>query len=105
MTTIDQMRTEVRIAQLKSRLSAYLRAAQAGEEIVVKDRNTPIAIVVPYEKTANRLASIPPTRALAEVEALLKKNDQRPRPRNLRPGDALKALQWTRRDYIDKRSR
>lgn len=32
------MKTEVRIAELKANLSKYLRAAQRGEEIVVKDR-------------------------------------------------------------------
>jgi prevent-host-death family protein len=38
---------EVRIAELKSRLSEYLRAVRRGETIAVLDRETPIAHIVP----------------------------------------------------------
>lgn len=38
---------EVRIAELKSRLSEYLRAVRGGETISVLDRETPIARIVP----------------------------------------------------------
>ena len=37
----------VRVAELKAHLSAHLRMASDGEEIVVLDRNTPIARIVP----------------------------------------------------------
>ena len=37
----------VQIAELKNRLSAYLNLVRAGEEVVVRDRNTPIAKIVP----------------------------------------------------------
>lgn len=37
----------VRIAELKSRLSEYLRAVRNGETIAVLDRETPIAQIVP----------------------------------------------------------
>ena len=37
----------VTVAELKDRLSHYLKAAQAGQEIVVRSRNTPIARIVP----------------------------------------------------------
>jgi prevent-host-death family protein len=37
----------VQIAELKNRLSAYLNRVRAGEEIVIRDRNTPIAKIVP----------------------------------------------------------
>ena len=40
------MRT-VNIAELKNRLSAYLNQVKDGEEIVVRDRNVPIARIVP----------------------------------------------------------
>ena len=40
------MRT-VRIAELKSRLSAYLNEVKAGKEILVRDRDAPIARIVP----------------------------------------------------------
>lgn len=42
------MRT-VKIAQLKSRLSAHLRQVRAGESLTVLDRDTPIARIVPID--------------------------------------------------------
>lgn len=37
----------VNIADLKNNLSAYLARVRAGEELLVKDRNRPIARLVP----------------------------------------------------------
>jgi len=37
----------VNVAELKNRLSFYLSEVKAGEEIVVRDRNTPVARIVP----------------------------------------------------------
>jgi prevent-host-death family protein len=44
---IMAMMTTVHVADLKNRLSHYLRRVKAGEEIVVRQRNTPIARIVP----------------------------------------------------------
>jgi len=38
---------EVRIAELKARLSEYIRAVRNGETISVLDRETPVAQIVP----------------------------------------------------------
>ncbi|MBI2833384.1 MAG: type II toxin-antitoxin system prevent-host-death family antitoxin [Acidobacteria bacterium] len=38
---------QVRIADLKARLSEYLRAVRRGETIAVLDRATPVAHIVP----------------------------------------------------------
>ena len=87
------MATEVKIADFKAHLSEHLRAVRSGGEIVIKDRETPVARVVPYGPTAKRLSVVPPTRTLKEI-------DQLPffRPKRLKRGDADKALQWVRRD-------
>jgi prevent-host-death family protein len=46
----------VRIAELKARLSEYLRAVRRGETIAVLDRDTPVAQIVPVrERTALRI--------------------------------------------------
>ncbi len=37
----------VNIATLKNRLSLYLNEVRAGHEVVIRDRNTPIARIVP----------------------------------------------------------
>jgi antitoxin (DNA-binding transcriptional repressor) of toxin-antitoxin stability system len=47
---------QVRIAELKSRLSEFLRGVQRGESLAVLDRNTAIAHIVPIrERTALRV--------------------------------------------------
>ena len=40
----------VRIAELKTRLSEYLRAVRNGETISVLDRETPVAQIVPVRE-------------------------------------------------------
>lgn len=42
---------QVRIAELKARLSEYLRAVRRGETIAVFDRETPVAQIVPVRVT------------------------------------------------------
>ena len=50
MTSYDYLMVmnEVRIADLKSRLSEHLRHVRGGRTLTVLDRNTPIAQIVPY---------------------------------------------------------
>ncbi len=43
---------QVRIAELKARLSEYLRAVRRGETIAVLDRDTPVAQIVPVRDRA-----------------------------------------------------
>ena len=42
----------VNIAELKNRLSSYLTEVKAGEEILVRDRNLPIARIVPLAQNS-----------------------------------------------------
>ena len=52
---------QVRIAELKARLSQYLRAVRQGETIVVLDRETPVAQIVPVrDRTALRIRTPAP---------------------------------------------
>lgn len=46
----DQVMKRVLISELKSHLSEHLRAVQAGHPILVMDRKTPIARIVPYDE-------------------------------------------------------
>ena len=43
------MTRSVNIAELKDRLSKYLRFAKNGEEVIIRDRNLPVAKLVPFE--------------------------------------------------------
>jgi len=38
----------VNVAELKNQLSKFLTFAKAGEEIVIRDRNLPVAKLVPF---------------------------------------------------------
>ena len=38
----------VSVAELKNRLSKYLAFAKGGEEIIIRDRNPPVAKLVPF---------------------------------------------------------
>ncbi len=57
----------VKVAELKARLSEYLRAAQRGHPVTVCDRDTPIARLVPYEPEREALSVRKPIRALRDV--------------------------------------
>ncbi len=41
---------QARIAELKARLSEYLRAVRRGETVTVLDRDTPVAQIVPFRE-------------------------------------------------------
>ncbi|MCA1831669.1 MAG: type II toxin-antitoxin system prevent-host-death family antitoxin [Actinobacteria bacterium] len=57
----------VKIAELKNHLSEHLRGVEAGEEIVVTDRDRPIARIIPF-KTGQRSVKISkPTRSFASL--------------------------------------
>jgi len=43
---------QVRIAELKAKLSEYLRAVRRGETIAVLDRETPIAQIMPVRASS-----------------------------------------------------
>ncbi|HET6681179.1 MAG TPA: type II toxin-antitoxin system prevent-host-death family antitoxin [Gemmatimonadaceae bacterium] len=58
----------VGVAELKARLSAYLRLARRGEAITVRDRDTPVAMLVPYETEDVVLPVRRPVRSLQDVE-------------------------------------
>lgn len=43
------MKRQVQITELKSHLSELLRSVRGGQPLIVMDRKTPIARIVPYE--------------------------------------------------------
>jgi len=47
----------VGVKQLKDRLTEYLRHAKQGEEVIVTERGTPIALIQPI-KSADKAASL-----------------------------------------------
>jgi prevent-host-death family protein len=63
----------VKIAELKDRLSEHLRAVERGAEIEVRDRDRPIARLVPVAREGWQLRVVPPKRSFATMR------DRRPR--------------------------
>lgn len=65
----------VKIAELKAKLSSYIKAASEGEDVIVYDRNLPVAKIVRFEKKPELNIAIPakmsPAQALREAKALL----------------------------------
>ena len=52
-----------KVSELKARLSAYLADVRGGDTVIVCDRNTPIARLVPYEDDADGFTVNEPRRA------------------------------------------
>ena len=84
-------RRPLRIAELKARLSHYLRAVRAGRSLVVYDRDTPVARLIPVEPRPGDLPSRKPVRRLRDVPL------PRPLGRSVRSRDALRAERRERR--------
>lgn len=86
--------TKVKIAVLKAKLSNYLHRVRQGEQIIVTDRKTPVARIVPYILESDRLtiagAKRPPN--------ILKGIRIPPAPSGT---DSLKALKEDRRDDLE----
>ena len=64
MTTYDYVMVmkSVKIAELKARLSEHLREVRRGRSVIVVDRETPIAKLVPYTSDAEALTIRKPLR-------------------------------------------
>jgi prevent-host-death family protein len=65
------MKSNIGIAELKAHLSEYVRAAQKGGEIIIKDRQTPVAKLVPIEQPQMIGDIRRATRSVAEVQRML----------------------------------
>lgn len=60
----------VKISELKARLSEYLGHVRHGETVVVCDRNTPVAKLVPYEDRFDELRIEGPTLPRRELKKI-----------------------------------
>ncbi|MCC6194489.1 MAG: type II toxin-antitoxin system Phd/YefM family antitoxin [Burkholderiales bacterium] len=77
---------EVRIADLKSRLSEHLRKVRAGRSLTILDRDTPIARIVPWQAGEGTLRLRPPLSGSPKLQRV-----QLPPALRLR-GDVVKLL-------------
>lgn len=89
------MKRGVNIAELKSRLSHYLRHVRLGGEIIVKDRETPVARLVPYGDMKEKLVIRPAQGSFTEFFKKAKI------PPALPGVDSLTALREDRADELE----
>lgn len=82
-------KTTVQVAELKAKLSEYLRRVRRGHSVTVLHRDTPVARLVPYD-AADRLSV---TKPLGKVQTL--SDIPLPPPLDLRV-DILKLLEEER---------
>ncbi len=54
---------QTNVSGFKARLSEYLNAARNGETVVVHDRKTPIARLVPFDEHVDDLSIAEPSRS------------------------------------------
>ena len=78
-----------KISELKAHLSEYLAGVRRGATVIVCDRNTPIARLVPYKGQTDDFRVEEPIRPLTDLK---KVRGVRPR----RPFDVVKLLRESR---------
>lgn len=79
----------VQIGELKNKLSGYLREVRQGEEILVRDRNLPVAKIIPYvpesleeqERILIATGQMTPRKSTEPREEFLKRFWAMPRPK------------------------
>jgi len=59
-----------KVSELKAKLSAYLAEVRSGGKVVVYDRNTPIAQLVPFHQDEDDLVIIESTSPVAELKKI-----------------------------------
>jgi prevent-host-death family protein len=91
------VKKEIRIASLKAHLSECVRAAQKGDEILIKDRETPVARLVPISEFPSPLQMIHAKRPGSGTHHM-----RSVKLRGLKPGDAAKALAGVREERVDR---
>lgn len=82
---------ETKTAELKANLSAYLATVRRGETVIVYDRSTPIARIVPYVE----LDDFTIIEAVDPPSEALKITGVKP----LKPIDVLEELRLSRGDH------
>jgi len=91
------MKSKVGIAELKAHLSEYVRAAQKGKEVVIKDRDTEVAKIVPIRERTSAFRVIPASRPSKGIDDMAGF-----RPTGVTPEEIERLFAETRADRIDE---
>ncbi len=88
------------ISEVKNSLSAYLRRVRAGETVLIMDRKTPVASLIPASSDQTDDPRLARLLAAGVVAGVLDPNRFRPRPLQvgeLAEGNLLEVIQDERR--------
>jgi prevent-host-death family protein len=91
------MKGKVGIAELKAHLSEYVRGAQKGKEVVIKDRETEIAKIVPIRERKPAFRVVPASHPSKGIDDMA-----RFRPTGAKPEEIERVFAETRADRIDE---
>jgi prevent-host-death family protein len=91
------MKSKVGIAELKAHLSEYVRAAQKGKEVIIKDRATEVAKIVPIRERKLPFPVIPASRPSKGIDDMAGF-----RPTGVTPEEIERVFAETRADRIDE---
>mgnify|MGYP001584446777 CR=1 FL=1 len=81
-----------RVSQLKAHLSSYLAEVRRGGTLVVLDRNTPIARIVPYEEHVDKFCIHDPVRPKSDLKLV----------RGVRPRRTVDVVKLLREDRDER---
>ena len=87
--------SSVQIAKLKNNLSSYLRRVRQGKEVVIKDRETPFAKIIPFSANEPRLVIWPAKSSPKDLMKIIKKIPPTPTPLKF---SSMKVLRENRED-------
>jgi prevent-host-death family protein len=91
------MAVVVGIAELKAKLSHYLRLVREGQEVIIKDRDTPIARLSPHGRSERKKLTIyPARRPLSDLD-----NIRRATGPVLPPKQFQDLLDWMKHDRFE----
>ena len=59
-----------KVSELKAKLSAYLSEVRGGGTVIVYDRNTPIARLVPFQEEPDDIVIVEPSAAASSLKKI-----------------------------------
>jgi len=66
----NEVMTRAKVAELKSKLSAYLSEVRGGGTVTVYDRSTPIARIVPFQEEPEDLFILEASRPASDLKRI-----------------------------------
>ncbi len=88
---------QVKISELKARLSHYVKLVENGGEVLIKDRNRPVARLSGVVRAKPRLRVIPPRYTREQAEGILAKLPM-PDLTRISPTVIRETLRWMKKD-------